>query len=77
MIKLGCVNPNPALFCNHVHVYLAQELKSTGKQNLDEDEFINIETYTIDELVEKIFHREIGDSKTVAAIMAYKAKYQD
>lgn len=39
--KLGTVNPNPALFSNHVHVYLAEELTATGVQNLDNDEFIN------------------------------------
>ncbi len=41
LTKLGIANPNPALFCNHVHVFLAEELQNTGKQNLDEDEFIN------------------------------------
>ena len=41
LIKLGSVNPNPALFSNHVHFYLAEELVATGKQCLDEDEFIN------------------------------------
>ena len=41
LIELGSVNPNPALFSNHVHFYLAQDLCATGKQNLDEDEFIN------------------------------------
>ena len=41
LIKLGSVNPNPALFSNHVHFYLAQDLQATGKQHLDNDEFIN------------------------------------
>ena len=41
LTKLGTVNPNPALFSNHVHVYLAEELISTGIQHLDDDEFIN------------------------------------
>ncbi len=41
LIKLGSVNPNPALFNNHVHFYLAKDLIATGKQNLDDDEFIN------------------------------------
>jgi len=39
--KLGLVNPNPALFSNHVHFFLAEGLEATGKQSLDEDEFIN------------------------------------
>ena len=41
LTKLGMANPNPALFSNHVHVYLAENLKSTGIQHLDQDEFIN------------------------------------
>ena len=41
LTKLGSVNPNPALFSNHVHFYLAQDLIATGKQKLDDDEFIN------------------------------------
>lgn len=41
LTKLGQVNPNPALFCNHVHVYLAEDLTPTGIQHLDKDEFIN------------------------------------
>lgn len=41
LIELGSVNPNPALFRNHVHFYLAKDLIATGKQTLDDDEFIN------------------------------------
>ena len=41
LTKLGVVNPNPALFSNHVYFYLAEDLQETGKQCLDEDEFIN------------------------------------
>lgn len=41
LIKLGITNPNPALFSNHVHIYLAEDLISTGIQHLDQDEFIN------------------------------------
>lgn len=41
LIKLGSVNPNPALFANQVHVFLAQNLEETGVQELDDDEFIN------------------------------------
>lgn len=41
LTKLGEVNPNPALFDNLVHVFLAEDLTPTGTQDLDEDEFIN------------------------------------
>ena len=52
LTKLGTVNPNPALFSNHVHFYLAQELQATGKQNLDEDEFINCMELSKEEVLE-------------------------
>lgn len=44
-----------------------------GKQKLDENEFVSIERYTLDELVTMIFEKKIKDGKTIAAIMAYKA----
>lgn len=59
-------------FCDElIDVYVAKDLKPS-KQHLDEGEYINVEAYTIDELCEKVFHKEIQDSKTVSAIMAYK-----
>lgn len=61
-------------FCNEkIGIYYTDKLIPT-KQNLDEDEFINVERYTLEELVAKIFSGEIKDGKTVAAILAYKAK---
>ena len=61
-------------FCNEkIDIYLATGLVS-GKQHLDEDEYVQVGAYTVEELTEKIFAGEIQDSKTVAAIMAYKDK---
>lgn len=58
-------------FCNEViDVYLATNLVKT-KQSLDQDEFINVELYTVEELKDKIFSGEIQDSKTISAVMAY------
>ena len=62
-------------FCNeNIDIYVAKNLKPS-KQNLDEDEFINVEAYSIDELCELIYAGKIEDSKTVSAIMSYKNKY--
>ena len=52
LTKLGSVNPNPALFSNHVHFYLAEDLIPTGKQKLDDDEFINCMELTKEEVLE-------------------------
>ena len=62
-------------FCNeNIDIYVARNLKPT-KQNLDEDEFINVEVYSLEELCEMIYSGKIEDSKTVSAILAYKNKY--
>lgn len=62
-------------FCNEkIDVYVATDLQPS-KQNLDDDEFINVELHDIDELVQMIYDCKIQDSKTVAALMAYKNKF--
>jgi 8-oxo-dGTP pyrophosphatase MutT (NUDIX family) len=40
--KLGEFRPNPALMSNTVHIFLAEDLRYTGSQELDEDEFIEV-----------------------------------
>ncbi len=57
-----------------IDIYLAKNLKPS-KQNLDEDEFVDVFEYTLDELCEMIYSCQIQDSKTIAAIMTYKGKY--
>ena len=62
-------------FCNErIEVYVAHDL-IPAKQHLDEDEFIELGAYTIEELKEKIFSGEIEDAKTVSSLMAYAVKY--
>lgn len=61
--------------CNEkIEIFVAKNL-IPSKQNLDEDEYIDVKAYTIDELKEKIYSGEIEDSKTVSAILAYDTKY--
>lgn len=62
-------------FCNEkIDIYMAKNLIRT-EQHLDEDEFINVEAYSIEELTQMIMEGKIEDSKTIAAIMCYKDKY--
>lgn len=62
-------------FCNEkIDIYVARNLRRTA-QHLDEDEFIDVKAYEVDELCEMIYAGKIEDSKTVAAIMSYKNKY--
>ena len=41
----------------------------------DEDEFVDVKAYELDELKQMIFEGKIQDSKTMAAILAYESKY--
>ena len=62
-------------FCNeNIDIYVARNL-IPSKQKLDEDEFINVEAYSVEELCDMIYAGKIEDSKTVSAIMSYKNKY--
>ena len=62
-------------FCNEfIDIYVARNLRP-GKQHLDEDEYVDYEAYTVDELLKKVYSFEIQDSKTICAILAYANKY--
>ena len=62
-------------FCNEkIEVFVAKNL-IPSKQHLDEDEFIDLGAYTMEELKEKIYSGEIEDAKTVSALLAYEVKY--
>ncbi|MGN1146756.1 MAG: NUDIX hydrolase [Acetatifactor sp.] len=62
-------------FCNEkIDIYVARNLQP-GEQHLDEDEFINVEAYTVEELKQMILECKIQDSKTICGILAYAAKY--
>ena len=63
-------------YCNEkIDVYLARNLKKTH-QHLDEDEFLNVEEWDLDDLLEMIYAGRIQDAKTVGALLAYKNKYE-
>lgn len=62
-------------FCNEkIDIYLARDLKP-ARQHLDENEFLDVGEYSLDELVSMIYSGEIQDSKTLGAILAYKEKF--
>lgn len=65
------VMPSPAYNDEKVTVYRG---KITGftETNPDENEYVTAETFTLDELVSLIISGEIRDSKTIAAVFAYR-----
>ncbi len=59
-------------FCDEfIDVYLAKGVRKEKEQQLDEAEAIEIEAYSLPELLRMVYGGIIQDSKTVSAILAY------
>ena len=58
-------------FCNEkIDIYVAKNLRKT-EQHLDDDEFIDVEIFTPDELANMVREGKIVDAKTIAGLMTY------
>lgn len=67
-ISLGTIATSPG-FCNEViYLYVAKGL-SKGEIHWDEDEYVEVERYTFDELLQRISEEKIKDSKTLSALL--------
>ena len=65
---LGCYYGSPAILDERIHMYLAEDL-TFGEQHLDEDEFLSVEAYPIETLVNLILEGKIPDGTTQAAVL--------
>lgn len=64
---MGSIYTGPG-FCDEViHLYVAKDLVK-GENHLDEDEFVELEIYSKEEVFEMIRKGELNDSKTLAAL---------
>lgn len=70
-IPLGRLYPSPGYCGEIIWMYAAIGLKF-GKQNLDEDEFLNVVKIPLEKAVEMILSGEITDAKTQAAVLKLK-----
>ena len=60
-------------FCDEkIPIYVASDLKPS-KKHLDEDEFIDVKEFTIEEIKEMIFDGRIIDAKTISGVLGYIA----
>lgn len=71
MISLGAIYPSPGYCKETLYMYLARELRP-GRQHLDEGEFLDVEKYPLEKLVQLSLSGEIRDAKTVIAILKTK-----
>lgn len=54
-----------------INIFIATNLIKS-QQNLDDDEFVTVERYTLEALIDMIFKGELKDNKSISAILAYK-----
>ena len=71
LMPLGVILPSSGCYGEHLHLFLARELKM-GQQQPDEDEFLRLERIPFQEMVHRIMNGEIEDAKTVAAVLKAK-----
>ncbi len=76
LIYLGPCCTSPGFSTEVLHIYLALGLHE-GEMHLDEDEFLNVERYSLTELTDMIMSGEIDDAKTVVAVLKAKKYLED
>lgn len=59
-------------FCNEVIHYYLIKCESGYSIDLDPDEYVEVEKYSVDEVVKMIQNGEIVDAKTISSVMYYK-----
>ena len=67
LIKLGSVNPNPAIFNNKLHIFLAADIKKAGEQRLEGTEDIEITFVEYRQIAELIASGSIDHALVICA----------
>lgn len=72
LLHLGSFNPNPALFSNKFHVFMARDLVREKEQSLDSDEFVHCVRISQKEVFEKMGGPGYQHALMVAALELYR-----
>ncbi|MDR1047540.1 MAG: NUDIX hydrolase [Treponema sp.] len=54
LLKIGEFNPNPAIMSNRIHFFAAKNPEKTGEQDLDDDEFVKVESVSAQDVFHKL-----------------------
>lgn len=65
---LGELDTSPAIFSEKIYMYMAEDI-TFGERELDDDEFLEVETAHIDDLYRMVMDGVIRDAKTQIAVM--------
>ena len=68
LIYMGMFYTSPGFSSEKLHIYLALGLHP-GRCHLDEGEFLNVEKYSLKQLMEMVMSNQIEDAKTIIALM--------
>lgn len=75
MIYLGSVSPNPALFSNKMHFFVAKGLYGDGTQSLDDDEYVNAIKISKKEVHEKMCSEEYPHGLMAVALFLAERRF--
>ena len=75
--KLGVFNPNPAIMSNNVHFFLARDLGAPSKQDLDEDEYMEVEIIQCDKAMKGMGKSPYIHALTGTAMALYLQKIRE
>ena len=70
--KILTFNTSAAFADENLHIFIASGLKP-GKRHLDDDEFVNVKWLNLDKALKLVETGKITDSKTIIALLYYKA----
>jgi 8-oxo-dGTP pyrophosphatase MutT (NUDIX family) len=73
--KLGEFRPNPALMSNTVHIFLAEDLRHTGAQDLDEDEYLEVTSVKPQEVLQGMGRAPYVHALMGSALALYLREY--
>jgi ADP-ribose pyrophosphatase len=69
--KIGVVNPNPAIFCNRCHTFLARNLTKVGNPTPDQTEDIDVVLLPLSDIAGLIHKGVIDHALVIAAFYWY------
>ena len=72
--KLGEFYPNPAIMSNKIHFFLASDMKEPLKQELDPDEFVEVEILPWEDVLRSLGTAPYSHALTGTAISLYLQK---
>jgi 8-oxo-dGTP pyrophosphatase MutT (NUDIX family) len=75
-VKIGVVNPNPALFNNRCYTFLAQDIKKISTPTPDQTEDIEVVLIPLGDITGLILKREIDHAMVITAFVWYFLRHR-